>query len=294
MRNELYSADLPGMKLYKRGKVRDIYEAGDYFLIVTTDRISAFDVVLPNCIPHKGETLTKLSDFWFAHTADIIPNHLISADISAFPGSLIPLKYIPQLKDRTMLVKKAEPFPVECVVRGYISGSAWKNYANGKMVSGIKLRPGYLEADRLDEPIFTPTTKADSGHDLDISLKEMENLIGRENAGRLIETSLTIYQAAAHQAESKGIIIADTKFEFGLADGEILLIDELITPDSSRFWPKDKYAPGRPQPSFDKQFVRDYLESLSWDKTPPAPELPADIIQKTSQKYLEVLRLLTN
>jgi phosphoribosylaminoimidazole-succinocarboxamide synthase len=288
----LYSTDLQELKLHQRGKVRDIYEVEDYFLIVTTDRISAFDVVLPNCIPHKGTTLTKLSDFWFAYTADIIQNHLVTVDVNSFPDS-VPRKYHPQLKDRTMLVKKAEPFPVECVVRGYLAGSGWKSYAGGKAVSGIRLRPGYRQADKLDEPIFTPTTKASSGHDLDIPVAEMENLIGKETAEKLIEISLSIYEKAAKRAEARGIIIADTKFEFGLADGEIMLIDELLTPDSSRFWPQDRYNPGKSQPSFDKQFVRDYLETLDWDKTPPGPELPEEIIQKTSQKYVEVLRRLT-
>jgi phosphoribosylaminoimidazole-succinocarboxamide synthase len=292
MEQGVFSTDLPELKLHKQGKVRDIYEVGDYFLIVATDRISAFDVVLPNCIPHKGEVLTRLSGFWFAHTSDIIQNHLITCDVASFPDSLIPREYHPRLEGRAMLVRRAEPFPVECVVRGYLAGSGWKKYANGEAVSGIRLRAGYQQADKLDEPVFTPSTKAESGHDEDISIEKMENLIGRETARKLIETSLKIYEKAAKRAESRGIIIADTKFEFGVADGQIILIDELLTPDSSRFWPRDEYRPGNPQPSFDKQFVRDYLEGLDWDKTPPAPQLPEEIIQKTSRKYLQALELL--
>ncbi len=289
----LYSTEMPKLKLHGRGKVRDIYEVGDCFLIVASDRISAFDVVLPNCIPHKGSTLTKLSEFWFAHTTDIIQNHLITCDVADFPDS-IPTEYHAQLKDRSMLVKKAEPLQVECVVRGYLSGSGWKKYASAEELCGIRLREGYVESDKLDEPIFTPTTKATSGHDMDIHIREVENIVGRETTAKLMETSFKIYEKAARKAETKGIIIADTKFEFGLIDGEIILIDELLTPDSSRFWPAAEYCPGRSQASFDKQFVRDYLEGLDWDKTPPAPELPEEIIQKTSQKYLQALQLLTN
>ncbi len=281
------------MKLCKQGKVRDIYDLEECFLIVATDRISAFDVILPSFIPHKGMALTKLSEFWFGYTKDIIKNHFVTCDVDAFPAS-IPKEYHARLEGRAMLVEKAEPLAVECVVRGYLAGSGWNKYIAGEELSGIKLRPGYKEADKLDEPIFTPTTKATSGHDEDIPVSEMENLIGRETADKLIQTSLKIYEKAAQKAESNGIIIADTKFEFGLKDGEIMLIDEALTPDSSRFWPRDEYRPGGTQPNFDKQFVRDYLESLDWDKTPPAPKLPEEIIQKTSQKYLQALRLLTS
>ncbi len=293
MSKGLYATELPGLKLHARGKVRDIYMIEDCLLFIASDRISAFDVVLPNCIPHKGSTLTKLSEFWFTHTVDIIQNHLITCDVAAYPDS-IPTEYQAQLKERSMLVKRAEPLPVECVVRGYLSGSGWKKYAAGEELCGIRLRKGYVESDKLDEPIFTPTTKATRGHDMDIPLKEVENLIGRETTDKLVATSLKIYEKAARKAEAKGIIIADTKFEFGLRDGELILIDELLTPDSSRFWPAAEYCPGRPQASFDKQFVRDYLEGLDWDKTPPAPELPDEIIQKTSRKYLQALQLLTN
>ncbi len=293
MSQEFFSTDLPGVKPVRCGKVRDIYSLGEHLLIVATDRISAFDVVLPNCIPHKGRVLTKLSEFWFGYLGDITKNHLVTTDLSGVSDSLIQAEYKAQLTGRSMLVKRAEPFPVECVVRGYLAGSGWMNYSKGKPVSGIKLRSGYRQSDKLDEPIFTPSTKADSGHDIEISVAEMENIIGKEKSEVLVNKSISLYLKAAQRAEKRGIIIADTKFEFGLADNEIILIDEALTPDSSRFWPKNEYLPGKSQASFDKQFVLDYLSGLNWDKTPPAPVLPYEIIQKTSQKYLQALKLLT-
>lgn len=272
------------LKLFKRGKVRDVYDLGDRLLIVSTDRISCFDVVLPTAIPHKGEVLTKLSLFWFEFTKDIIPNHFITAD---FP------EHRDILKGRSMVVKKTRPIPVECVVRGYLSGSGWKEYKETQSVCGIKLPKGLLESDKLPEPIFTPATKEDKGHDINVSQEYIEKEIGKETAERLKDISISIYKKAGNYAEKKGIMLADTKFEFGWDNDRIILIDEALTPDSSRFWPKDVYKPGGPQPSFDKQFVRDYLETLDWDKTPPAPELLEDIVRKTSEKYLQVLEMLT-
>lgn len=282
---------LPGLKLAGTGKVRDIYEVEDYLLIVTTDRISAFDVIMPNPIPGKGKILTRMSAFWFGKTEDIIKNHLISTDPLTFPAICRPHAEI--LAGRSMLVKKARPLPVECIVRGYLSGSGWKDYCKSKTVSGIRLPEGLRESDRLHEPVFTPSTKAEAGHhDKTITRKEMEDLIGRDLAGRVIETSLAIYKRAERIAEEADIIIADTKMEFGMLDDELILIDELLTPDSSRFWPKDDYEAGRPQKSFDKQFLRDYLLSLNWDQRPPAPELPGNIIEKTREKYEGALRRL--
>jgi len=279
------------IEFFKRGKVRDVYDLKDRLLIISTDRISCFDVVLPSRIPHKGEVLTKLSLFWFAFTEDIIPNHLITADIDRFPAQL--LKYKEILEGRSMLVERAKPIPVECVVRGYLSGSGWKEYQGSGSVCGIRLPAGLTQSDKLPEPIFTPATKEDVGHDINVSQDYIEKELGTGITRKLKEISLALYIKANQYAESKGIIIADTKFEFGLYEGEVILIDEVLTPDSSRFWPKDQYSPGRSQPSFDKQFVRDYLESLDWDKTPPAPQLPQDIISKTSQKYLQALTMLT-
>jgi phosphoribosylaminoimidazole-succinocarboxamide synthase len=279
------------LKLIKRGKVRDIYEFDeDKMLLVATDRISAFDIVLPNLIPHKGQVLTDLSVFWFKKTKKIIENHLTTADFENFPEEL---KKYPELKGRTMLVKKAEPLPVECIVRGYLSGSAWLAYQKGKPISGIKLPAGLKESAKLEEPIFTPTTKAITGHDQEMTEREMENLVGKNLAKRLKAMSLKIYLFASKLAEKRGVIIADTKFEFGFFKKKLFLIDELLTPDSSRFWLKDEYSPGRPQKSFDKQYVRDYLIKIKWDKKPPAPELPKEIIEKTSQKYLEAYRKIT-
>lgn len=290
-KNVLLSTDFKDLKLYKRGKVRDVYDLGDKLLIVSTDRISCFDVVLPSGIPDKGRVLTALSCFWFDFIKDITPHHLITSDINNYPEEL--QKYKTELLGRSMLVKKTEPFAVECVVRGYLSGSGWKEYRDKESVCGIKLPAGLLESDKLPEVLFTPSTKADTGHDLNVDQKYVEKTVGKDIAQKLKKTSIGIYKKASDYALTRGIIIADTKFEFGLYDNEIILIDEALTPDSSRFWPADQYARGKPQPSFDKQFVRDYLESLNWDKTPPAPRLPEEIIDKTAQKYLEAYKILT-
>lgn len=279
------------IEFFKRGKVRDVYNLKDKLLIVSTDRISCFDVVLPTCIPHKGEVLTRLSLFWFEFTKDIIPNHLITADIDNYPAELS--KYKEFLKGRSMLVKKANPIPVECVVRGHFSGSGWKEYSQAQSICGITLPPGLRESDRLPEPIFTPATKEEVGHDINVSQEYIEKQLGKNITAQLKDISLALYKKASCYAEQKGIIIADTKFEFGFYGNEIILIDEVLTPDSSRFWPKEVYEPGKSQPSFDKQFVRDYLETLDWDKTPPAPELPQDIVTKTTQKYLQALKMIT-
>ena len=288
----LRSTNLPDIKLYKRGKVRDIYDLGKKLLIVSTDRISCFDVVLPTEIPHKGEVLTQLSVFWFEFTKSLITNHLITANVDAFPKELLRSKSL--LKGRSMLVKKAEPLPVECVVRGYLSGSGWKEYKEKESICGIELPSGLKESEKLPEPIFTPATKEEVGHhDVNVAQEYIEKKIGKGIAGKLKNISLTLYERASKYAESKGIIIADTKFEFGKLNNEIVLIDEIFTPDSSRFWQKEKYAPGKSQPSFDKQFVRDYLETLNWNKKPPAPELPRDIVSKTTEKYLQALKILT-
>jgi phosphoribosylaminoimidazole-succinocarboxamide synthase len=288
----LCQTDLKGLNLVNRGKVRDIYDLGKYLLIVATDRISAFDVIMPNPIPGKGEVLTKLSEFWFRQMTDIIGNHLVTTDVEKFPAECGPHRDV--LRGRSMLVKKAKPLPVECIVRGYISGSAWKDYASGESVSGIRLPAGMKESSKLPEPIFTPSTKAPEGeHDMPISREEMARIIGKEQTDRIIAVSLVIYKRAVAIANAVGIIIADTKMEFGMMDDELILIDEVLTPDSSRFWPRDDYAEGRGQKSYDKQFLRDYLLSLKWDQKPPAPELPADIIEKTRQKYEEALQRFT-
>ncbi|HQM91518.1 MAG TPA: phosphoribosylaminoimidazolesuccinocarboxamide synthase [Syntrophales bacterium] len=288
----LYQTDLKGLKLVTRGKVRDIYDLGEHLLIVATDRISAFDVIMPDPIPGKGEVLTKLSEFWFRQMTDIVGNHLVTTDEEAYPEVCRPHRDI--LRGRSMLVRKARPLPVECIVRGYITGSAWKDYSKGKPVSGIRLPDGLKESSKLPEPIFTPSTKAPEGeHDLPISVEEMARLIGRELTERIIALSLAVYRRADEIATAAGIIIADTKMEFGLAGGELILIDEVLTPDSSRFWPRDDYVEGRGQKSYDKQFLRDYLLSLQWDQKPPAPQLPPDIIERTRQKYEEALRRFT-
>ncbi len=288
---EITQTDFRGIKLFGRGKVRDIYDLDPYLLIVTTDRISAFDSVMPNPIPGKGEVLTTMSAFWFKKTEDLIANHLVSTDVEDFPDACDPYKEI--LKNRSMLVKKASPLPVECVVRGYLSGSAWKDYINGRPISGINLPKGLRESSRLPEAIFTPSTKATAGeHDRPISRTEMENIIGTELTARIIQTSLSIYNRASAIADKAGIIIADTKMEFGILNGDLLLIDEILTPDSSRFWSRDDYGEGRPQKSFDKQFLRDYLLSIGWNQKPPAPELPKEIIDKTAEKYREALNRL--
>lgn len=287
----IMKTDFPGLTLVSRGKVRDIYDVDPYLLIVATDRISAFDVIMPNPVPGKGEVLTQMSAFWFQKMKDIVPNHLVSTDPEEYPSACAPYKEV--LRGRSMLVKKAKPLPVECVVRGYLSGSAWSDYSEGKAVSGIFLPPGLKESSPLPQPIFTPSTKAPEGeHDLPISRQEMEDLIGKGLTAEVIEASCAIYERAAAFAGQRGIIIADTKMEFGLSEGKLMLIDELLTPDSSRFWPKADYQEGRPQQSFDKQFLRDYLLSIRWDKKPPAPDLPEEIIVKTGEKYREALRLI--
>jgi len=282
---------IPELTLFKKGKVRNVYEIDDKLLIVATDRISAFDFVLPSLIPGKGKVLTQLSMFWFDFTALVCPNHVITADADKFPPVLAPHRDM--LAKRTMLVKKTEVVPVECVVRGYLSGSGWKEYKATGRVSGIKLPSGLRESGQLSEPIFTPSTKAEVGHDENVSLKEMRKIVGTALAKKIKKVSLELYQRASLHALSKGIIIADTKFEFGLDKDELVLVDEVFTPDSSRFWPLATYAPGKGQPSLDKQFVRDYLESTKWDKKSDPPALPPDIIEMTSQKYLEIYKLLT-
>ena len=284
---------LSGLNQPKRGKVRDIYDLGDSLLIIATDRISAFDVVLPNAIPEKGRVLTQISKYWFDKTSDIVRNHLLTTDVRDFPENCRPHAAV--LEGRSMLVRKAKSLPVECIVRGYLSGSGLKEYRSTGAVSGIKLSSGLTEASRLPEPIFTPSTKADVGeHDVNIDFKTVEDLVGKDVAKKLRDFTLAIYRRACELAEPKGIIIADTKFEFGIYDGDVMLIDEVLTPDSSRFWPRDGYTVGVSQKSFDKQFVRDYLLSLKWDQKPPAPKLPEDVVIKTSKKYLEVLDLLTS
>ena len=293
MTTAVYETDFPNLKLVKRGKVRDMYDVGDAFLMVASDRMSAFDVIMPNPIPEKGRILTQISLFWFEMMADLIPNHLISSDIDDYPESCKP--YADQLVDRSMLVKKAEPLSIECVVRGYISGSGWKAYQDSGSVCGIALPEGLRESDRLPEPIFTPSTKEELGlHDINIDFAEAADRIGTELANKVKALSLAIYQKGAEFADTKGIIIADTKFEFGLDDdGRLTLIDEVLTPDSSRFWPADQYQPGTSPVSFDKQFVRDYLETLEWNKTAPGPELPDEIVTKTAKKYQQARVLLT-
>lgn len=287
MKSETYDTVLKDLNLVRQGKVRDIYDLGDTFLMVASDRLSAFDVVLPDPIPGKGRVLTQMSVFWFEKMESIIPNHVIATEVDAFPEAC--RKYADVLADRSMLVKKAEPLPVECIVRGYISGSGWKSYQETGRVCGIELPGGLRESDRLPEPIFTPSTKEEVGHDMNIDFARTEELVGASTAKQLEEVSLTIYKRAAEFAEERGIIIADTKFEFGWIDGDLVLIDEILTPDSSRFWPKDTYEPGSSQKSFDKQYVRDYLLSIEWDKKPPAPRLPAEVIENTKQKYEEAL-----
>lgn len=283
--------NIPDLKLFKKGKVRDIYELEDKLLFVASDRISAFDYVLPSLIPDKGKVLTQISKFWFEFTSLVCPNHMITADFEEFPGFI--KKYKSLLEKRSMLVFKTDVIPIECIVRGYISGSAWKDYKKEGKVSGIKLPSGIKESDQLDEVIFTPSTKAEQGHDENISFKQMQKEAGAEMAKKIKEVSTALYQKASLHALSKGILIADTKFEFGLRNGELVLIDEVFTPDSSRFWPVDSYSPGGPQPSLDKQFVRDYLESTDWDKNSPPPKLPDSIIEQTAQRYREIYFKLT-
>ena len=281
--------DFPALKLRGRGKVRDIYELGDRLLIVATDRLSAFDVVLPTPIPDKGRVLTQLSLFWFDKLADVVPNHILSA--KNFDGELAP--YAAALEGRAMLVRKTEPVPIECVVRGYISGSGWKDYQKSGAICGIPLPAGLHESDKLPQPIFTPSTKATTGHDENISFEETVSRVGKPLAERLRDTTLEIYKRAAEHAAARGIIIADTKFEFGLIGNELIWIDEALTPDSSRFWPASQYVPGKAQPSFDKQYVRDYLERIGWNKQPPAPALPPDVVEGTREKYREAYQRIT-
>lgn len=287
--NALIKTSFEGLKLFSRGKVRDVYEVGDNLLIVATDRISAFDVIMADPVPEKGKILTRMSTFWFNKMEDIIANHLISTDVNEFPEECSAYKDI--LQGRSMLVKKAAALPVECIVRGYLSGSGWKDYCMEGTVSGVRLPGGLKESAKFPEAIFTPSTKAEEGqHDAPITKGEMENLIGRDMTDRIIDISMKIYNRAFKIAGKGGIIIADTKMEFGTVDGELILIDELLTPDSSRFWPEDDFEEGRPQKSFDKQFLRDYLISIKWDKKPPAPQLPKHVIAETMEKYTEALR----
>ena len=290
--------DLPGLKKVRSGKVREVYDLGDSFLLVASDRISAFDVIMPNGIPRKGEVLTQISHFWFEKFSALVPNHLLAGANDPLPKNLQP--FTAQLARRSMIVKKAKPLAIECIVRGYLSGSGWKEYKKSQTVCGIKLPAGLTESAELPEPIFTPSTKAEAGHDENISFDEACKIVGPELATQARDLSLKIYRAGRDYARQRGIIIADTKFEFGLESGndassrgKLILIDEVLTPDSSRFWPADQYAPGRGQPSFDKQFVRDYLETLDWNKTPPGPKLPDDVVAKTSAKYLEAYEKLT-
>ncbi|MBC7329950.1 phosphoribosylaminoimidazolesuccinocarboxamide synthase [bacterium] len=287
MEKAIFSVELP-LPLFKRGKVRDIYELDGHLLFIATDRISAFDAVLPTPIPYKGKVLTALSLFWFEFLKDIIPNHTRSIPL---PPQLD--LYKPILEGRYMIGVKTKPIPIECVVRGYLFGSAWREYQEKGEVCGMKLPANLKLADKLPSPIFTPSTKAETGHDINITIEEMEKIVGKETADFLIDRSLAIYEKASTYAEERGIIIADTKFEFGWHEGEIILIDEVLTPDSSRFWDAELYEPGKNQPSFDKQFVRDYLESINWDKTPPAPPLPKEVVEGTAQRYLAAYRRLT-
>jgi phosphoribosylaminoimidazole-succinocarboxamide synthase len=287
----LLNLNLRGLKKIKSGKVREIFDLGENLLFVATDRISAFDCIMPNGIPRKGEILTQLSFFWFDQLAPIVPNHLAAAAEAPLPKAL--QKYSERLARRSMIVKKCEPLSIECVARGYLAGSGWKEYHQIGSVCGIRLPTGLQESSALPNPIFTPATKAQTGHDENISFNEACRLIGSERAHQVRELTLRIYSYARDHAAKRGIIIADTKFEFGLHDGKLILIDEVLTPDSSRFWPVDQYQAGRSQPSFDKQFVRDYLETLKWDKTPPAPKLPPEIVSKTQLKYLEAFTRLT-
>ena len=287
----LLESNLPGIKPHSRGKVRDLYDLGDKLLVVATDRLSAFDVVMREGIPDKGRVLNRLSCFWFEFIKGTIPHHFLSADVGDYPREL--QSFAKQLAGRSMLVVKSQPFPIECVVRGYLAGSGLKEYRATGKVCGIKLPAGLTESSRLDDPIFTPATKATTGHDENITWEGTVERVGEEHARKLRNLSLDLYRRAREYAEGRGIIIADTKFEWGLRGGQIILIDEVLTPDSSRFWPLADYSPGKAQPSFDKQFVRDYLESLHWNKQPPPPPLPSAVVEKTSEKYREAYRLLT-
>jgi phosphoribosylaminoimidazole-succinocarboxamide synthase len=284
--------DLDGVKFLRSGKVRDIYEVDDYLLIIATDRVSAFDVVLPNGIPGKGRVLNQISLFWFNQVKNLVDNHIVSANVDEFPASLRKFKNI--LEGRSVLVKRAKPLPVECIVRGYITGSGWKDYQKTGTVCGIKLPEGLVESQKLPEPIYTPSTKAEVGHDVNISFEETIKILGEEIAHKVKDLSIAIYKKASEIAEKKGIIIADTKFEFGFYDDKLILIDEILTPDSSRFWSMKDYSSGKPQDSYDKQIIRDYLVSIKWDKKPPAPVLPDEIVQKAAERYEEIFRILTS
>jgi phosphoribosylaminoimidazole-succinocarboxamide synthase len=288
---ELLHLDLPGFKKLKSGKVREVFDLGDHLLLVATDRISAFDCVLPNGIPRKGEILTQISHFWFDQMTAVVPNHRVTKTHDPLPPFLA--AHEDKLAHRSMIVHKAKPLAIECVVRGYLAGSGWKEYQATQRICGLRLPDGLQESSELPEPIFTPATKAETGHDENISFEQAARIVGAELAERVRGLSLRIYQGARAYARDRGILIADTKFEFGILNGNVILIDEVLTPDSSRFWPADRYQPGRSQPSFDKQFVRDYLETLDWDKTPPAPTLPSNIVEKTQAKYLEAYERLT-
>jgi phosphoribosylaminoimidazole-succinocarboxamide synthase len=289
---DIVETNLAGLTLHGRGKVRDIYDLGEHFLIVASDRLSAFDVVLPTPVPDKGKVLTQMSEFWFDHFKDLVPHHLVSTRLEDFPAPV--QRHRAQVQGRSMLVRKATVFPVECVVRGYLAGSGLKDYLTTGAICGVALPPGLRESDRLPEPIFTPATKAAVGlHDENISEAAAGRLIGSDNLQRVKALSLEIYRRAAEYASRRGIIVCDTKFEFGVIDGRIALVDEVLTPDSSRFWPADQYSPGKTQPSYDKQFVRDYLEQIGFDKRPPGPGRPADVVRATSAKYLEALTLIT-
>jgi len=283
--------DLPGIPKVGQGKVRELFEVDGHLLMVATDRISAFDVILPNAIPHKGKVLTQLSAFWFERLEGMVDHHLVSVQVDEFPAPLQPFRE--ELAGRSMLVRKCTPLPIECVVRGYLAGSGWAEYRQSEMICGNRLPSGLVESAELPEPIFTPATKATNGHDENISFDRAAQIIGPELAEQVRDLSLRIYNRAREYALEKGIIICDTKFEFGMEGSRLLLIDEVLTPDSSRFWPADEFEPGKSQPSFDKQFIRDFLETLDWDKAPPGPELPSSIVEATSQRYLEAYRLLT-
>ncbi|MBM3797857.1 MAG: phosphoribosylaminoimidazolesuccinocarboxamide synthase [Acidobacteria bacterium] len=287
----LLQTDLPGIKLINRGKVRDIYDLGDNLLMVATDRISAFDYILATGIPDKGRVLTQLSIFWFDFLAPLVPTHFVTANLSDYPAELQP--YADQLKDRSMIVRRAKMIDVECVARGYVSGSGWKDYRATGSICGIPLPRGLAESQRLPTPIFTPATKAQTGHDENVSFDQVASTVGLELASQLRDTTLAIYARASAYAASRGLILADTKFEFGFVDGKLTLADEVLTPDSSRYWPADGYAPGGAQPSYDKQYVRDYLEQTGWNKQPPAPALPDEVAARTSEKYKEAFRLIT-
>ncbi len=287
----LLETNFENLKLFRKGKVRDVYDLEDRLLIIATDRLSAFDVILPDGIPDKGKILTQMTSFWFDFTGNVIKNHVISDDLKQYPSSLS--QYSHQISGRSMLIRKTKPIEIECIVRGYLAGSGWKEYTRDGAVSGIQLPTGMKESEKFPEPVFTPSTKSTEGHDVNITYQEMENRIGKDLALQLKEKSIRLYSMAAEKTREKGIIIADTKFEFGLIDGDVILIDEILTPDSSRFWPMYDYEAGRSQASYDKQYVRDYLSTLEWDKNPPGPSLPENVVENTRKKYLEVFEKIT-